>query len=70
MFKVAASGFGDDDKADVAMLRLMLVTVVASPSINDTLLSECQVLLPIYDDGCCLVGWGFSAFPQACLGLA
>ena len=41
--KVAASGFGEDDKADLVMLRLMLVTVVASPSIDDTLLSECQV---------------------------
>lgn len=43
--EVAASGFGEDDNADVAMLRLMLVTVVSSPSVDDTLLSECQAMV-------------------------
>lgn len=43
MIQVATSGFGEDDQVDVATLRLMLVTVVASPSVTDDLLSECQV---------------------------
>ena len=37
---------GEEDKADMVMLRLMLITVVASHSIDDTLLSECQVCTP------------------------
>ncbi|CAM9304919.1 unnamed protein product [Ectocarpus sp. 4 AP-2014] len=39
---VTASGLGEGDKADVVMLRLMLVTIVASHRTDDTLLSECQ----------------------------
>ncbi|CAM9525996.1 unnamed protein product, partial [Scytosiphon promiscuus] len=39
---VAASGFDEGKKGDVAMLRLMLVTIVASRSTNDNLLSACQ----------------------------
>lgn len=41
--KVAASGFGEEgQEGEKAMLRLMLVTAVASHSCDDTLLSECQ----------------------------
>lgn len=42
--KVTASGLGEGDKGDVVMLRLMLVTIVASHRTDDTLLSECQVI--------------------------
>eukprot|EP00752_Nemacystus_decipiens_P010549 g9394.t1 len=43
--EVTASGFGEKDKVDVVMLRLMLVMVVASPSVDETMLSECQAML-------------------------
>lgn len=39
---VKESALGQEDKGAVAMLRLMLVTVVASYTIDDDLLSECQ----------------------------
>ena len=41
--KVKRSALGKHDKGGLAMLRLMLVTVVASYTVNDDLLSECQV---------------------------
>lgn len=41
--KVKESALVQEDKDAVAMLRLMLVTVVASYTIDDDLLSECQV---------------------------
>eukprot|EP00904_Undaria_pinnatifida_P000205 jgi/Undpi1/10185/HiC_scaffold_28.g12638.m1 len=40
--KVKRSALGKHDKGGLAMLRLMLVTVVASYTVNDDLLSECQ----------------------------
>lgn len=43
--KVAESGFGEENKGDLAMIRLMLVTIIASHCTNDNLLSECQVRL-------------------------
>ena len=43
--KVKASALSREDKGAVAMLRLMLVTVVASYAIDDVLLSECQVCI-------------------------
>ncbi|CBJ25480.1 alkylhydroperoxidase [Ectocarpus siliculosus] len=41
---VTASGLGEEDKGGVVMLRLMLVTIVASHRTDDTLLSECQAI--------------------------
>lgn len=41
--KVKESALSQEDKGAVAMLRLMLVTVVASYTIDEDLLSECQV---------------------------
>ena len=47
--KVKESALVQEGKGVVAMLRLMLVTVVASYTVDDDLLSECQVCLAHYD---------------------
>eukprot|EP00903_Cladosiphon_okamuranus_P009354 g8920.t1 len=43
--EVAASGLGEDDEREMTVLRLMLVTVVSSSSIDDDMLSECQAMI-------------------------
>ena len=51
--KVKASALGSEDNGAVAMLRLLLVTVVASYTIDDDLLSKCQVGKCGYGQGIC-----------------
>lgn len=43
LLKMVASKLDPDDKGAVAMLRLMIIVIVASDRTDDDLLSECQV---------------------------